>query len=89
MQVVGVNSADRKHMFEKFLREAAILPIYDGGNFGMQRRRVHGVLASPNFNPRALMDDENVEFTKEMETIDTVQRPEGPAGQPQERLTHA
>jgi acyl-CoA dehydrogenase len=89
MQVVGVNSADRKHMFEKFLREAAILPIYDGGNFGMQRRRVHGVLASPSFNPRALMDDEYVEFTKEMETIDTVQRPEGPAGQPQERLTHA
>jgi alkylation response protein AidB-like acyl-CoA dehydrogenase len=88
MQVVGVNGADRKHMFEKFLREAAILPIYDGGNFGMQRRRVHGVLASPDFNPRALMDDEYVEFTKEMETIDTVQRPEGPAGRPQERLTH-
>jgi hypothetical protein len=72
MQVVGVNSVDRKHMFEKFLREATILPLYDAGNFGMQRRRVHGVLAHENFNPRALMDDEGIDFTKEMETIDTV-----------------
>jgi nitroalkane oxidase len=70
--VVGVNSVDKKHMFEKFLREATILPLYDAGNFGMQRRRVHGVLADPEFNPRALMDDGYVEFTKEMETIDTV-----------------
>jgi acyl-CoA dehydrogenase len=38
----------------------------------MQRRRVHGVLASPAFNPRALMDDDYVEFTKAMESIDTV-----------------
>jgi acyl-CoA dehydrogenase len=72
MQVVGVNSADKQHMFEKYLREAAIFPIYDAGNFGMQRRRIHGVMADPSFNPRALMDDEYVEFTKSMETIDTV-----------------
>ena len=38
----------------------------------MQRRRVHGVIARPDFNPRALMDDEPIEFTKAMETIDTV-----------------
>ena len=38
----------------------------------MQRRRVHGVLARPDFNPRALMEDEPVEFTKDMESIDTV-----------------
>src|SRR3954452_23873767 len=78
MQVVGVNSADKKHVFEKYLREAAIFPIYDGGNFVMQRRRVHGVLASPDFNPRALMDNEYVEFTKQMETIDTIQHTEAP-----------
>jgi alkylation response protein AidB-like acyl-CoA dehydrogenase len=76
MQVVGVNSADKQHMFEKYLREAAIFPIYDAGNFGMQRRRVHGVMADPSFNPRALMDDEYVEFTKEMEGIDTIPGPE-------------
>jgi acyl-CoA dehydrogenase len=76
MQVVGVNSADKQHMFEKYLREAAIFPIYDAGNFGMQRRRVHGVMADPSFNPRALMDDEYVEFTKGMESIDTIPGPE-------------
>ena len=72
MQVVGVNSLDRQHMSEKYLREAALFPLYDAGNFGMQRRRVHGVMADPSFNPLALMDDEPVEFTKAMETIDTV-----------------
>ncbi|MDN5930823.1 MAG: acyl-CoA/acyl-ACP dehydrogenase [Pseudonocardia sp.] len=75
LQVVGVNSADRKHSFEKYLREAAIFPIYDGGNFGMQRRRMHGVMASPSFEPRALMDNTYVEFTKSMETIDTIAAP--------------
>jgi nitroalkane oxidase len=39
---------------------------------GMQRCRVHGILASPEFNPRALMDDDYVELGKAMETIDTV-----------------
>lgn len=77
MQVVGVNSADKVHMFEKYLREAAIFPIYDAGNFGMQRRRVHGVLASPDFDPRALMDDTAIEFTKAMEMIDTLPTPVG------------
>lgn len=80
MQVVGVNSADTQHMFEKYLREAAIFPIYDAGNFGMQRRRVHGVLASPEFDPRALMDDTAVDFAKHMETVDTVPAHEVPAG---------
>ena len=83
MQVVGVNSADRKHMFEKYLREAAIFPIYDGGNFGMQRHRVHGVLASPSL--RALMDNEYVEFTKDMETIDTIRQ----RGTPREHMAGA
>lgn len=72
MQVVGVNSYDKQHLFEKYLREAACFPIYDAGNMGMQRRRIHGVLASPDFNPRALMDDEYIEFSKSMETIDTI-----------------
>jgi alkylation response protein AidB-like acyl-CoA dehydrogenase len=72
MQVVGVNSYDKQHMFEKYLREAACFPIYDGGNMGMQRRRIHGILASPDFRPRALMDNEWVNFTKDMERIDTL-----------------
>jgi alkylation response protein AidB-like acyl-CoA dehydrogenase len=72
MQVVGVNSYDKQHLFEKYLREAACFPIYDAGNMGMQRRRIHGIIADPQFNPRALMDNEYVEFTKSMEAIDTM-----------------
>lgn len=63
-QIDGVNSLDKRHLFEKYLREAAVLPLYDAGNFGMQRRRVHGVLADPRFDPRALMDDEFVPSTR-------------------------
>jgi acyl-CoA dehydrogenase len=75
MQVVGVNSVDRQHSFDRYLREAAVLPLYDAGNFGMQRRRVHGVMADATFNPRAVMDDEAIEFTKAMEGIDTIPGP--------------
>jgi acyl-CoA dehydrogenase len=75
MQVVGVNSVDRQNRFDRYLREAALLPLYDAGNFGMQRRRVHGVMADPTFNPRAVMDDLPQDFTKSMEAIDTVPAP--------------
>ncbi|MFT0877506.1 acyl-CoA dehydrogenase family protein [Rhodopseudomonas sp. G2_2311] len=72
MQVVGVNSLSTEHKFGKYLREASVLPIYDGGNMGMQRRRVHGVIAHPDFDPRAPMDDSFVKFEKSMESIGTV-----------------
>jgi alkylation response protein AidB-like acyl-CoA dehydrogenase len=72
MQIVGVNSLESTYVFGKLLREASVLPIYDGGNMGMQRRRVHGIIAHEDFNPRAIMDDEFIEFTKSMESIDTV-----------------
>jgi hypothetical protein len=47
----------------------------DGGNMGMQRRRVHGIIAEENFNPRAIMDDDFVKFEKSMESIGTVADP--------------
>ena len=75
MQVVGVNSMDTQHQFGRYLREASLLPLYDAGNFGMQRRRVHGAMTDPSFNPRAVMDDEPMEFTKSMEGIDTIPGP--------------
>ena len=31
MQVMGINALDKAHPMEKFLREAAVLPIYDAG----------------------------------------------------------
>jgi acyl-CoA dehydrogenase len=73
LQAVGTNSVDRTHNFERYLREATIFPLYDAGNLGMQRRRIHGVLASSSFNPRAVVDDEFIEFTKAMEGIGAAQ----------------
>jgi nitroalkane oxidase len=75
MQVVGVNSLDLKHPFHRYLREASVFPLYDAGNFGMQRRRVHGVMADPGYDPRAIMNHEFIPFTKDMEGIGTVPGP--------------
>jgi alkylation response protein AidB-like acyl-CoA dehydrogenase len=74
MQIVGVNALLKENGFGKLLREASVLPIYDGGNMGMQRRRVHGIIADPGFDPRAIMEDATITFTKEMETIGTIQQ---------------
>jgi hypothetical protein len=49
------------------LREAAVLPIYDAGTIGMQRRKVWGVMADPDFNTNAFRDCEPVKFKKSME----------------------
>ena len=72
MRIVGVNSYDREnHPLEKYMREALCFPIYDAGNIGMQRRKVHGVMAHPSFDPRAVVDTKRIIFTKEMAGIDT------------------
>jgi hypothetical protein len=79
MRVMGVNSYDRRsHPLEKYLRDMLCFPIYDAGNMGMQRRKIWGVMADKNFNPRAFMDNEAIEFTKNMEGIGVVATP--PAG---------
>ncbi|BAN26344.1 acyl-CoA dehydrogenase family protein [Caballeronia insecticola] len=67
MQIVGVHSSDSEFSFNRHLHDAALLPIYDGGNMALQRRRVKGVLAHERFNPRAAMDDEPIYFQKHAE----------------------
>lgn len=69
MQVMGINALDKLHPLEKLLREAAVLPIYDAGNIGMQRRKIWGVLADPEFDPRAFVDTRPIRFTKAMEGL--------------------
>jgi hypothetical protein len=54
------------------LHPLSVFPLYDAANVGMQRRRVHGVIADKNFNPRAIMDDDFVKFDKSTEAIGTV-----------------
>ena len=66
MQVVGVTSLDKEHPMEKFMRNALVLPIYDGGNMGMQRRKIWGVLADDDFNPRAFAECQPFPYKKSM-----------------------
>jgi alkylation response protein AidB-like acyl-CoA dehydrogenase len=67
MQVMGVNALDKRHPVEKFLREAAVFPLYDAGNIGMQMRKIWGVMLDPAFDPRAISDSRRMTFKKSME----------------------
>ncbi len=88
MQAMGVNALDKTHPLEKFLREAAVLPLYDAGNIGMQMRKIWGVMLDPAFDPRAIADSRAMEFKKSMEGVGTLVSPdeatpahaEGPTG---------
>jgi alkylation response protein AidB-like acyl-CoA dehydrogenase len=72
MQAMGVNSLDKAHPVEKFLREAAVFPLYDAGNIGMQMRKIWGVMLDGEFDPRAIADSRAIKFKKSMEGIGTL-----------------
>ena len=69
MQVIGVNSLDRRHPMERYLREAAVFPLYDAGNVGMQMRKIWGVMADERFDPRAVAQSRPMPFDKAMEGV--------------------
>jgi alkylation response protein AidB-like acyl-CoA dehydrogenase len=79
MQAMGVNALDRAHPVEKFLREAAVFPLYDAGNIGMQMRKIWGVMLDPEFDPRAIADSRAIKFKKSMEGVGTRISAEQPA----------
>jgi nitroalkane oxidase len=81
MQAMGVNSLDRAHPVEKFLREAAVFPLYDAGNIGMQMRKIWGVMLDPEFDPRAIAATRPIPFKKSMEGAGTLGTPIPPASQ--------
>jgi alkylation response protein AidB-like acyl-CoA dehydrogenase len=64
MKVMGVNSLDRAHPLERYLREAAVFPLYDAGNMGMQMRKLWGVMTHPAFDPQAIMNSKLTPFEK-------------------------
>ena len=77
MRVMGVNSYDRaNHPLDKLMRDVLCFPIYDTGNMGMQRRKIWGMLAHHDFDPRMFLESKEFHFTKEMEGIGTVTAPE-------------
>jgi alkylation response protein AidB-like acyl-CoA dehydrogenase len=75
MQAMGVNALDRTHPVEKFLREAAVFPLYDAGNIGMQMRKIWGVMLDEGFDPRAIAESRAMPFRKSMEGVGTVAPP--------------
>ena len=72
MQAMGLNSLDKAHPLEKFLREAAVFTLYDAGSTGMQTRKVWGVMLDPEFDPRAIADTRPIKFKKSMEGVGTL-----------------
>jgi alkylation response protein AidB-like acyl-CoA dehydrogenase len=75
MQAMGVNALNRAHPVEKYLREAAVFPLYDAGNIGMQMRKIWGVMLDPGFDPRAIADSRPIRFEKSMEGVGTLTSP--------------
>jgi alkylation response protein AidB-like acyl-CoA dehydrogenase len=78
MQAMGVNSLDKAHPLEKFLREAAVFPLYDAGNIGMQMRKIWGVMLDDDFDPRAIADSRQMKFKKSMEGVGTLVTADSP-----------
>jgi alkylation response protein AidB-like acyl-CoA dehydrogenase len=78
MQAMGVNALNRAHPIEKYLREAAVFPLYDAGNIGMQMRKIWGVMLDEDFDPRAMTDSRPMPFKKSMEGAGTDSPPESP-----------
>ncbi|CAN7268878.1 acyl-CoA dehydrogenase family protein [Paraburkholderia hospita] len=76
LQVMGVNALDKQHPMEKFLREAAVFPLYDAGNIGMQMRKIWGVMLDEKFDPRAIADSRRMEFQKSMESAGALVQPQ-------------
>jgi hypothetical protein len=73
---MGVNALDKQHPMEKFLREAAVFPLYDAGNIGMQMRKIWGVMLDEKFDPRAIADSRRMEFQKSMESAGALVQPQ-------------
>ena len=72
MRVVGVNSYLKDYPLDKLMRDVLCFPIYDAGNMGMQRRRLHGIMADPSYNPLAFAQNLKTRFTKSMHGVDSV-----------------
>lgn len=72
MRVMGINSYLRDYPLERYMRDALCFPIYDAGNMGMQRRRLHGIMADPGYNSQALAENLVQRFSKGMLGFDSL-----------------
>lgn len=71
MRLMGINSYLKDYSLEKHMRDALCFPIYDAGNMGMQRRRLHGIMMHESYDPMALAHNLRQNFVKAMHGADT------------------
>jgi butyryl-CoA dehydrogenase len=50
IRVVGIDSYDHEAPLGRLLQDALALPIFDGGNMGVRRRQLHGLLKHPDYD---------------------------------------
>jgi nitroalkane oxidase len=53
MRIVGVESYDHAVPLGRLLQDALALPVFGGGNIGVRRRRLHGLLQRTEYDPSA------------------------------------
>lgn len=70
MKLMGINSYIKDYSLEKHMRDALCFPIYDAGNMGMQRRRLHGIMMHETYDPMALARNLRQDFVKAMHGAD-------------------
>jgi len=51
MRVVGIESYDHALPLGRLLQDALALPLFGGGNIGVRRRQLHGILKQPGYDP--------------------------------------
>jgi radical SAM protein with 4Fe4S-binding SPASM domain len=72
MKLVGINSYLMDYPLQKNLRDALCFPIYDAGNMGMQRRRLHGIIANKSYDPLSIAENRPSSFSKQMLGFNTM-----------------
>lgn len=53
MRLVGVDAYSDMTPIASIMQDVLCFPVYDGGNMGVRRRQLHGLLASPTYDPMA------------------------------------
>ncbi len=51
MRVVGIDSYDHQLPLAGLLQDALAYPLFDGGNMGVRRRQLHGLLMGEGYDP--------------------------------------
>jgi alkylation response protein AidB-like acyl-CoA dehydrogenase len=55
MKVVGITSYGENQPFSRWLKEAAVLPLFDGGNVGIRRRQIEKLFIDEAYVPWSTM----------------------------------